>query len=192
MIVLTFAPLCRSSSELYTTTILVTGNEEPKELTVHLVKNILIKYNENDLAQDYALLQEMVDAAGATFTAPDDDMMPLLLDRNYFLSALTSDILLYDARCENSSTKNWEDVGLLKAQYLLKIKHGEAHNRAGSVWRMLFVTTLMPWLQKYRQAAKKSHGAIGSGDEERPDDEVQSIVSSEEDYEAALNNGICG
>jgi len=82
---------------------------------------------------------------------------------------------------------------VLGTQYLLKIKHGEAHiNRAGSVWRMLFVTTLMPWLQKYRQAAKKSHGAIGSGDEERPDDEVQSIVSSEEDYEAALNNGICG
>ena len=96
----------------------MTGDEEPKELTPHLIRSILTKYNENDLAQDDALLQEMVDAAEANFTAGTDDntRSPLLLDRNHFLNALTSDILLYDARCENSPTKNWEDVGLLKAQ----------------------------------------------------------------------------
>jgi hypothetical protein len=78
---------------------------------------------------------------------------------------------------------------VLGTQYLLKIKHGEAHiNRAGSAWRMIFVTTLMPWLQKYRKAAKISNRTIESGNDERQDEseELQSIVSSEEDHEAVF------
>lgn len=78
---------------------------------------------------------------------------------------------------------------VLGTQYLLKIKHGEAHiNRAGSAWRMIFVTTLMPWLQKYRKAAKISNRTIESGNDERQDEseELHSIVSSEEDHEAVF------
>jgi hypothetical protein len=43
----------------------------------------------------------------------------------------------------------------LGAVYLYKLKYGESFiSRAGSAWRLLFVTALMPWLQKYRFEAK--------------------------------------
>eukprot|EP00980_Cylindrotheca_fusiformis_P006048 scaffold1301_cov128-Cylindrotheca_fusiformis.AAC.11 len=43
----------------------------------------------------------------------------------------------------------------LGVTYLYKLKYGEGFiSRAGSAWRVLFVTALMPWLQKYRFEAK--------------------------------------
>eukprot|EP00980_Cylindrotheca_fusiformis_P023549 scaffold10576_cov84-Cylindrotheca_fusiformis.AAC.3 len=46
-------------------------------------------------------------------------------------------------------------VESLGVTYLYKLKYGEGFiSRAGSAWRLLFVTALMPWLQKYRFEAK--------------------------------------
>uniref|UniRef100_A0A6V2KGM0 Uncharacterized protein n=3 Tax=Ditylum brightwellii TaxID=49249 RepID=A0A6V2KGM0_9STRA len=43
----------------------------------------------------------------------------------------------------------------LGAMYLMKIKHGAKFaTAAGSVWRLLFVFALMPWLRKYRIASE--------------------------------------
>lgn len=44
----------------------------------------------------------------------------------------------------------------LGTMYLYKIKYGsEFATRAGCAWRLLFVTALMPWLQKYRIASRQ-------------------------------------
>ncbi|CAJ1938695.1 unnamed protein product [Cylindrotheca closterium] len=44
----------------------------------------------------------------------------------------------------------------LGTMYLYKLKYGaEFATRAGSAWRLLFVTALMPWLQKYRIASRR-------------------------------------
>jgi len=41
-----------------------------------------------------------------------------------------------------------ERLGLM---YIMKLRHGNNFgNRAGSIWRLLFVFALMPWLRKYR------------------------------------------
>jgi len=41
-----------------------------------------------------------------------------------------------------------ERLGLM---YIMKLRHGNNFgNRAGSIWRLLFVLALMPWLRKYR------------------------------------------
>lgn len=41
-----------------------------------------------------------------------------------------------------------ERLGMM---YMMKLRHGRNFgNRAGSTWRLLFVTALMPWLRKYR------------------------------------------
>ena len=41
-----------------------------------------------------------------------------------------------------------ERLGIM---YMMKLRHGRNFgNRAGSTWRLLFVTALMPWLRKYR------------------------------------------
>lgn len=45
-----------------------------------------------------------------------------------------------------------ERLGMI---YLMKIRHKEAFARtSGSCWRLLFVFALMPWLRKYRIAAR--------------------------------------
>jgi hypothetical protein len=39
--------------------------------------------------------------------------------------------------------------------YLLKLRYGNHFgNRGGSTWRLLFVYALMPWMHKYRIAAR--------------------------------------
>jgi len=44
----------------------------------------------------------------------------------------------------------------LGAMYLYKLRYGSKFaTRAGSAWRLLFVTALMPWLQKYRIASRQ-------------------------------------
>eukprot|EP00549_Striatella_unipunctata_P025549 CAMPEP_0118716262 /NCGR_PEP_ID=MMETSP0800-20121206/27392_1 /TAXON_ID=210618 ORGANISM="Striatella unipunctata, Strain CCMP2910" /NCGR_SAMPLE_ID=MMETSP0800 /ASSEMBLY_ACC=CAM_ASM_000638 /LENGTH=205 /DNA_ID=CAMNT_0006622641 /DNA_START=477 /DNA_END=1094 /DNA_ORIENTATION=+ len=46
-------------------------------------------------------------------------------------------------------------IELLGCMYLLKLRYGRHFgNRAGSTWRLLFVYALMPWLHRYRIAAR--------------------------------------
>lgn len=41
----------------------------------------------------------------------------------------------------------------LGVMYMMKLKHGAKFGKkAGSIWRLLFVFALMPWLRKYRIA----------------------------------------
>ena len=42
-------------------------------------------------------------------------------------------------------------IELLSAMYLMKLQYGNKFaTRAGSTWRLIFVTALMPWVMKYR------------------------------------------
>lgn len=46
-------------------------------------------------------------------------------------------------------------IELLGCMYLLKLRYGDHFgNRGGSTWRLLFVYSLMPWMHKYRIAAR--------------------------------------
>ena len=41
---------------------------------------------------------------------------------------------------------------------MMKLRHGDNFGRAaGSIWRLLFVFALMPWLRKYRIIEKNHH-----------------------------------
>jgi hypothetical protein len=73
-----------------------------------------------------------------------DDKLIIDNDPNFFIA----DILITEAH-------RHPYIELLGAVYLYKLKYGESFiSQAGSAWRLLFVTALMPWLQKYRFEAK--------------------------------------
>jgi hypothetical protein len=50
-------------------------------------------------------------------------------------------------------------IEIFGAVCLLKIRHGDTFaSRAGSAWRLLLVSMLMPWLGKYRRLARPELG----------------------------------
>jgi hypothetical protein len=78
--------------------------EEPPTLTPKLLKKILIQSNEIELAQDDALISDMI-----ALVSGDEDEAPLL-DVETFTRALTNDVKLYNPDNENSHSTILMDV----------------------------------------------------------------------------------
>lgn len=54
-------------------------------------------------------------------------------------------------------------IELLGVMYLMKLQYGKNFaTRAGSTWRLLFVTALMPWVMKYRVMTRTN--SVGADD----------------------------
>ncbi len=76
------------------------------------------------------------------------ELGPVALDN--FPNIFAKDLLATDAHRHPYI----ERLGMM---YLMKLKHGDDFaKRAGSIWRLLFVFALMPYLRKNRIAAIKS------------------------------------
>lgn len=84
----------------------VTGDATPKQLNKELLTKIFRAYGEMDLAEDEALQEQMIAAAGQE--------QPLL-DLATFARVLTYDIEEYDVRNELRCTTNFDDVLLIQA-----------------------------------------------------------------------------
>ncbi|KAG7348536.1 hypothetical protein IV203_017241 [Nitzschia inconspicua] len=86
------------------------------------------------------------------FLAEEVDKFDFMSDAAYLDRApvyYRKDLLLHEAH-------RHPYIERLGALCLLKLNQGRAFGtRGGSAWRLLFVLTLMPWLKKYRVAARK-------------------------------------
>lgn len=95
-------------------TVDVTGDSEPKPITVDLLRDIFLFYGENDVAADDDLLQQMVRVASKGAEIADDrdasEEGGILLDEHAFAYCLTSDIQLYDVESEEKLTTTYYDV----------------------------------------------------------------------------------
>jgi len=68
----------------------------------------------------------------------------ICLDFDTFPTIFRQDLLATDAHRHPYI----ERLGLM---FMMKLRHGEKFaNQAGSIWRLIFVMALMPWLRKYR------------------------------------------
>jgi hypothetical protein len=86
-----------------------TGKVTPQPLTKELLRQLLMFYGEVDMAEDDALLDEMILAA--SHGAPEDlEGNPILLDKFTFARALTHDVGLYNIENEDRTTTNFYDV----------------------------------------------------------------------------------
>ncbi len=92
----------------------VTGDSEPKPISVDLLRDIFLFYGENDVAADDDLLQQMVRVASkGAETADGQDACEeggILLDEHAFAYCLTSDVRLYDVESEEKLTTTYYDV----------------------------------------------------------------------------------
>lgn len=75
-------------------------------------------------------------------------------------------------------------LNLLHFKYIMKLKHGDEFARkAGSIWRLLFVFALFPWLRQYRIL---NEGQV-TVEEELNDNDLMSKSSQFKEKIAALN-----
>lgn len=82
----------------------VTGSSKtPPRITPRLMRDLLVTYGEDELADDDAMLEDMARAAS-------DDGRCDFFDADALARALTSDVLLYNPECEVRVTSNYEDV----------------------------------------------------------------------------------
>ncbi len=81
----------------------VTGDSEPKPLTASLVRDIFLKYGEDELIEDDEYLQAVLQAS----TGGEENV---LFDEKSLLRALTHDLGEYNVRREASITTNMTDV----------------------------------------------------------------------------------
>mmetsp|Transcript_53181 Transcript_53181/g.159171 ORF Transcript_53181/g.159171 Transcript_53181/m.159171 type:complete len:1076 (-) Transcript_53181:971-4198(-) len=82
----------------------VTGTSTTKpRITTDLMRNILVTYGEEELAEDEHMLDDMVRAASA-----DGELE--FFDVDAFALGLTSDVLLYNPECEARVTSNYDDI----------------------------------------------------------------------------------
>ena len=81
----------------------VTGDTDPKPLTISLVRKIFTNYGEEAVAQDDDLMQEI-------FSAATGGNKHEFLDEKSFLSALSHDLDSYDIHAEVTPTTNMSDV----------------------------------------------------------------------------------
>mmetsp|Transcript_32868 Transcript_32868/g.67131 ORF Transcript_32868/g.67131 Transcript_32868/m.67131 type:complete len:832 (-) Transcript_32868:939-3434(-) len=92
----------------------VTGDSEPKPITVDLLRDIFLFYGEKDVAADDDLLQQMVRVASKGADIADDrdasEEGGILLDEHAFAYCLTSDVQLYDVESEEKPTTTYYDV----------------------------------------------------------------------------------
>jgi hypothetical protein len=79
----------------------VTGSLEPPELTVSLIRDILLAYGEEEMSEDQGLLREMLEIAGAEGEK---------LEASAFARALTRGVFLYAAKNEVALNTNYRDV----------------------------------------------------------------------------------
>lgn len=85
-----------------------TGSHAPKKLDKALIQRILISYGEADLANNDALMDEMLAAA----QTPEG-----MLNLEAFSKGLTHDVGLYDISSETRVSTNFDDVFLTKNQH---------------------------------------------------------------------------
>ena len=78
-----------------------TNSRNPKKLNRELISRIFLSYGEVELAENYSLVNEMLEVA----TTPEG-----MMDEEAFTKALTSDVQLYDIENESRLTTNFEDV----------------------------------------------------------------------------------
>ena len=86
-----------------------TGTITPQPLTKELLRKLLMFYGEPDMADDDALLDEMI-AVATEGAAEDVEGNPVMLDKYTFARALTNDVGLYKIENEESVTTNYQDV----------------------------------------------------------------------------------
>jgi hypothetical protein len=77
-----------------------TGSSEPEEISPAFLKYVFLSYGEGEIAGNDELLEEMMQATGNAH----------VLDEHAFAQALTSDIMLYDLKCETRGTSSYEDA----------------------------------------------------------------------------------
>lgn len=89
----------------------VTGSLEPPELTVSLIRDILLAYGEEEMSEDQGLLREMLEIAGAEGEK---------LEASAFPRALTRGVFLYDAKNEVALNTNYRDVMKIQKRSLTR------------------------------------------------------------------------
>jgi hypothetical protein len=93
----------------------VTGSLEPPELTVSLIRDILLAYGEEEMSEDQGLLREkMLEIAGAEGEK---------LEASAFARALTRGVFLYDAKNEVALNTNYRDVMKIQKRSLTRQIH---------------------------------------------------------------------
>ena len=86
-----------------------TGTTTPQPLSRELLRKLLLFYGEADMADDDALIDEMI-AVATKGAATDVEGDPVMLDKYTFARALTNDLGLFKIENEDSVTTNYQDV----------------------------------------------------------------------------------
>mmetsp|Transcript_21580 Transcript_21580/g.38070 ORF Transcript_21580/g.38070 Transcript_21580/m.38070 type:complete len:1026 (-) Transcript_21580:193-3270(-) len=117
----------------------VTGDDEPKPMTVDLLKKIFVFYGEHDVAENENLLKEMISVASCMKNADEEegaDADPTL-NQFTFAHCLTDDVRRYDVKSENSLSTNFSDVFEQDGEqdHSLTVTTGESDSRkVKTVW----------------------------------------------------------
>eukprot|EP00578_Thalassiosira_sp_NH16_P024367 CAMPEP_0181084446 /NCGR_PEP_ID=MMETSP1071-20121207/4699_1 /TAXON_ID=35127 /ORGANISM="Thalassiosira sp., Strain NH16" /LENGTH=989 /DNA_ID=CAMNT_0023166179 /DNA_START=39 /DNA_END=3004 /DNA_ORIENTATION=- len=88
----------------------VTGDDKPKPMTKDLLRKIFAFYQEHDVVEDEALLDEMISVASKMNMDDDEKGTVPMLDKFTFAHCLTDDVRKYDVSNERKCSTNFSDV----------------------------------------------------------------------------------